>query len=69
MERATGDRRLEIVDHRVEADLLAAEVPVEQAVVLRLGDHRLDHASRWAAIAACSSSFAGRVVRVPPELS
>ncbi len=42
MERAAGDRRLQVVDDRVEADLLAAEVPVEQAVVLRLGDHRLD---------------------------
>ena len=42
VEGAAGDGRLQVVDDRVEADLLAAEVAVEQAVVLGLGDDRLD---------------------------
>ena len=39
VEGAAGDRGLQVVDDGVEADLLAAEVAVQQAVVLGLGDH------------------------------
>ena len=42
VERAAGHRLLEVVDERVERDLLAREPAVEQAVVLGLLDDPLD---------------------------
>ena len=42
VERAAGDRRLQVVDQHLQADLLAGEVTVQQRLVLAVVDDRLD---------------------------
>ena len=70
VEGAARDRRLQVVDDRVEADLLAAQVAVQQAVVLGLGDHRLDQRSRGGRRSPpARPSSAGRATRAPVRMS
>jgi hypothetical protein len=42
VERAAGDRRLEVVDEHIQPEVLTGEVAIEQRLVLAVVDDRLD---------------------------